>query len=77
MKITALNFPCIKTVSKPKKKQKEKDANRPKRPPTAYMLWFNETREQIKMDHPGISFTEIGKKGGELWKKLSSSDKEV
>jgi hypothetical protein len=41
------------------------------------MLWFNETRDQIKADNPGISFADIGKKGGELWKKLSSSDKEV
>lgn len=41
------------------------------------MLWFNETREKIKSENPGISFAEIGKKGGEMWKKLTSKDKEV
>ncbi|KAI4461805.1 fact complex subunit ssrp1 [Holotrichia oblita] len=63
-----------KTVSeKPRKKRtgkKEKDANRPKRAPSAYMLWLNDTREKIKADNPGISVTEIAKKGGELWKEL-------
>ncbi|GJQ80343.1 Ssrp [Trypoxylus dichotomus] len=63
-----------KTVSeKPRKKRtnkKEKDANRPKRAPSAYMLWLNENREKIKGENPGISVTEIAKKGGELWKEL-------
>lgn len=39
------------------------------------MLWLNENREKIKQDNPGISFTDIAKKGGELWKKLE--DKSV
>ncbi|KAK9512299.1 hypothetical protein O3M35_000757 [Rhynocoris fuscipes] len=61
------------TISeKPRKKRekKEKDSNKPKRAPSAYMLWFNENREKIKQDNPGISFTDIAKKAGELWKKL-------
>ncbi|XP_075220675.1 structure specific recognition protein [Lycorma delicatula] len=62
-----------KTISeKPRKRRqkKEKDENRPKRAASAYMLWFNENREKIKSDNPGIAFTDIAKKGGELWKKL-------
>lgn len=39
------------------------------------MLWFNDNREKIKADNPGISFTDIAKKGGELWKNLD--DKSV
>uniref|UniRef100_A0A1B6EEE8 FACT complex subunit SSRP1 n=1 Tax=Clastoptera arizonana TaxID=38151 RepID=A0A1B6EEE8_9HEMI len=61
------------TISeKPRKKRqkKEKDENKPKRAASAYMLWFNENREKIKSDNPGIAFTDIAKKGGELWKKL-------
>lgn len=61
------------TISeKPRKRRqkKEKDENKPKRAPSAYMLWFNENREKIKTDNPGISFTDIAKKGGELWKNL-------
>ena len=36
------------------------------------MIWLNESREQIKKDNPGITVTEIAKKGGELWKELKS-----
>ncbi|CAG9824663.1 unnamed protein product, partial [Phaedon cochleariae] len=62
-----------KTVSeKPRKRRekKEKDENKPKRATTAFMLWLNATREQIKKDNKGIKVTEIAKKGGEMWKAL-------
>uniref|UniRef100_A0A2M4AMA1 FACT complex subunit SSRP1 n=2 Tax=Anopheles triannulatus TaxID=58253 RepID=A0A2M4AMA1_9DIPT len=55
---------------KSKKSSKTKDANAPKRPATAFMLWMNATRDQIRKDNPGLSITEIAKKGGELWKDL-------
>ncbi|KAL5239533.1 hypothetical protein ACI65C_006943 [Semiaphis heraclei] len=67
-----------KTISeKPRKSKKSKkpDDGRPKRAATAYMIWFNEAREEIKSDNPGISFVDIAKKGGELWKKMSNSEK--
>lgn len=41
------------------------------------MIWFNQARDEIKSSNPGISFSEIGKKGGEMWKKMSSSEKSV
>lgn len=41
------------------------------------MLWFNESRDKIKSDNPGISFVNIAKKGGEIWKTMSTSDKAV
>lgn len=50
-------------------------ADRPKRPLSAYMLWLNENREQIKRENPGIKVTEIAKRGGELWRGLK--DKSV
>lgn len=56
-------------------KSKGKVAGQPKRATTAFMLWLNETREQIKKDNPGIKMTEIAKRGGELWKELK--DKSV
>ncbi|XP_067000810.1 FACT complex subunit Ssrp1 isoform X1 [Anabrus simplex] len=62
-----------KTVSeKPRKKRvkKEKDENKPKRAPTAFMIWLNAHRESIKADNPGIAVTEIAKKGGEMWREL-------
>lgn len=52
------------------KKKKSKDDNAPKRASTAFMLWLNETRDQIKRENPGIKVTEIAKKGGEMWREL-------
>nr|XP_019530206.2 high mobility group protein D [Aedes albopictus] len=45
-------------------------AEKPKRPLSAYMLWLNSAREQIKMENPGIKVTEIAKRGGELWRAM-------
>lgn len=63
-----------KTVSekprKQRKQKKERDENKPKRAPTAYMIWLSASREQIKNDNPGISVTDILKKGGEMWREL-------
>lgn len=50
-------------------------AERPKRPLSAYMLWLNDNREQIKRENPGIKVTEVAKRGGELWRGLK--DKSV
>ena len=57
------------------KKRVKKDPNAPKKALSAYMLWLNDTREQIKKDNPGISITELSKKAGVLWKALE--DKSV
>ncbi|KAL0974201.1 hypothetical protein UPYG_G00217030 [Umbra pygmaea] len=61
---------------KPRKEKKQKDANAPKRPMSAYMLWLNSSRERIKSEHPGISITEISKKAGEMWKQIQKDDRE-
>lgn len=65
--------PKAKTVSeKPRKRKpkKEKDANKPKRPQSAYFIWLNEHREQIKKENPGISITEVSKVAGQKWKTV-------
>jgi hypothetical protein len=58
----------VKTVKS--KKRAKKDPNAPKKALSAYMLWLNETRDEIKKEHPGISVTELSKKAGVLWKAL-------
>jgi len=50
-------------------------AEKPKRPLSAYMLWLNDNREQIKRDNPGIKVTEVAKRGGELWRALKDKSK--
>ncbi|XP_034831780.1 high mobility group protein D-like isoform X1 [Maniola hyperantus] len=44
--------------------------DKPKRPMSAYMIWLNSAREQIKSEHPGLKVTEIAKKGGEIWRGM-------
>lgn len=67
-------FICENLQTKSKKK-KNKDDNAPKRASTAFMLWLNETREQIKRENPNITVTEIAKKGGEMWRELKDKSK--
>lgn len=50
-------------------------SDKPKRPMSAYMLWLNSAREQIKADNPGLKVTEVAKKGGEIWRGMK--DKSV
>lgn len=45
-------------------------SDKPKRPLSAYMLWLNSARDQIKKENPGIKVTEVAKKGGELWRAM-------
>lgn len=45
-------------------------ADRPKRPLSAYMLWLNSARGDIKKENPDFKVTEIAKKGGELWRGM-------
>lgn len=65
-----------KKSSEPKKKSSKKvDDGKPKRPQSAFFLWMNENRDQIKKDFPSLSLTEVSKKAGELWKELENKDK--
>jgi HMG (high mobility group) box len=58
-----------------KKKEKKEDDGKPKRPMTAFMIWINSNREDIKKKFPGIGVTDVAKKGGEMWKEMT--DKSV
>lgn len=62
---------------KKKKKKSKKDPNAPKRPQSAYFLWFNANREELKKDNPDISITDLSKKAGEVWKQMEDTDKTV
>ncbi|XP_017466803.1 PREDICTED: high mobility group protein D [Rhagoletis zephyria] len=45
-------------------------SDKPKRPLSAYMIWLNSARDQIKRENPGIKVTEVAKRGGELWRAM-------
>jgi len=60
-----------------RQKKKTKLPGQPKRPMAAYFLWLQEEgRDKIKEENPGISVTEVSKKAGEMWGKISSDSKE-
>lgn len=60
---------------KQKKQRKKKDKDAPKKAMAAFMFYSNAVRNQVKEENPGIAFTEVGKKIGEMWKALSSEEK--
>lgn len=53
----------------------KKNENEVKKPLSAYMLWCKAHRE--KYAKPGMPPTEVMKKMGEEWKKLSEKEKQV
>jgi hypothetical protein len=50
------------------------DENSPERPPSAYVIFSNKMREELKGRN--LSFTEIAKLVGENWQSLSPTEKE-
>ncbi|KAH8815034.1 hypothetical protein F5884DRAFT_663987 [Xylogone sp. PMI_703] len=50
------------------------DENAPERPPSAYVIFSNRMREDLKGRH--LSFTEIAKLVGENWQTLTPAEKE-
>lgn len=53
-----------------KKKKMTKLPGQPKKYQTAFFLWMNENREKIKNDNPELSFRDLSKKAGELWRDM-------
>ena len=51
------------------------DENAPERPPSAYVIFSNRMREELKGRN--LSFTEIAKLVGENWQHLSPAEKET
>ena len=50
------------------------DENAPERPPSAYVIFSNKVREEVKGEN--LSFTAIAKLVGDRWQKLDASGKE-
>ncbi|KAM0802838.1 high mobility group box domain-containing protein, partial [Usnea florida] len=50
------------------------DENAPERPPSAYVIFSNKIREELKPET--LSFTAIAKRVGERWQEISAEEKE-
>ena len=60
---------------KKEKKKKKKDPNAPKKPQTAYFMWYGENYATLKKE--GGTASEIAKRGGNMWRELSEDVKQV
>jgi hypothetical protein len=65
------------TKTRRKREKKIKDPNAPKRPPSAYILFQNEIREEIRRAHPGMAYKDVLTLIAEKWKELSPDQKKV
>merc|ERR1711959_870320 len=57
--------------------KKPKDKNAPKRPSTAFFIFANEVRDEIREENPYASIGEIGKILGQEWGALDEDRKEA
>ena len=60
----------------PKKKKEKKDPHGPKKPVSSFVLFSSDKRPEIKKEHPTITFADLSRKLGELWKAADSDEKE-
>lgn len=59
-----------------RKSRKEKDPNKPKRPPSAFFVFMEEFRKTFKEKNPNNkSVAAVGKAGGDKWKSLTEAEK--
>jgi transcriptional regulator HMO1 len=57
------------------KEKKVKDPNAPKRPPSAYLLYQNEFRKEIKEKNPDMTYPQVLQEISKMWSALSPEDK--
>ncbi|KAG0283358.1 Non-histone chromosomal protein 6 [Linnemannia gamsii] len=62
-------------VKQKKKKRAKKDPNAPKNPLSAYLLFCNDHRDDVKAKNPDASFGAIGRLLGDMWRGYSESQK--
>ncbi|WWC71635.1 uncharacterized protein I206_105593 [Kwoniella pini CBS 10737] len=60
-----------------KKDKKPRDPNAPKRPPSAYIFFQNEIRDEIRNSNPGMSYKDILGVISLKWKDLTDSQRKV
>lgn len=59
----------------PNKDKKPKDPNAPKRPPSAYLLYQNEVRKDIREQHPDMTYPQVLQEISKMWTGLSELEK--
>ena len=62
-------------MAKPAAKAKKDSKPKSKKPLKGFMLFSKEMRPKVRADDPGISFADMSKRLGELWRGLSDAEK--
>eukprot|EP00293_Proteomonas_sulcata_P019340 CAMPEP_0184288994 /NCGR_PEP_ID=MMETSP1049-20130417/1489_1 /TAXON_ID=77928 /ORGANISM="Proteomonas sulcata, Strain CCMP704" /LENGTH=171 /DNA_ID=CAMNT_0026595631 /DNA_START=182 /DNA_END=697 /DNA_ORIENTATION=- len=57
-------------VGKQRRKRKKQPEGGPKKPGTSFVLYSNTVRDQVKQENPELSFIDIGRKLGEMWRAM-------
>jgi hypothetical protein len=57
------------------KAKKVKDPNAPKRPLSAYFLFMNVARPQVKKENPDFKIGDIAKEMGKMWGVITPAEK--
>ncbi|KAL5530756.1 hypothetical protein ACEPAF_7014 [Sanghuangporus sanghuang] len=57
--------------------KKERDPNMPKRPPSAYLIFQNEVREEMKKLYPDLPYIEVLSKISERWSNMTGEQKKM
>jgi len=70
-------MPKVKSAGTKKTKAK-KDPNAPKRPLSAYFIWLQDFRAQMRIERPDLvkSVRDFGKAAGEAWKDVTLEERE-
>jgi len=58
-----------------RKRGRKRDPNEPKRAPSAYLIYGQKVREEVKKEHPEAKSSEIMKLIGAKWQKLTDEEK--
>ena len=60
-----------------KERKANRDPNAPKRPPSAYLLFQNEIREEMRQRYKDLTYSEVLGKVSEAWKSLTEEQRKV
>jgi hypothetical protein len=60
-----------------KERKLNRDPNAPKRPPSAYLLFQNEIREDMRQQFKDLAYSEVLGKISEAWKNLTEEQRKV
>ncbi|XP_042477503.1 high mobility group B protein 14 [Macadamia integrifolia] len=75
-KASAKTKRAAKPKAKTKKKTKKEDANKPRKPPTAFFYFLEDFRKEFQEKNPDVkSMRDIGKACGEKWKTMTYEEK--